>query len=1020
VRLILASIALFLALLLGGLLLPRLIEDEAARAMLDRIATTRTGYPLEVEGAIEFSLLPRPSLSFARARLGGEDPASAPFSARFDRVDIDLAIGPLIRGRLEVASMRLVRPSLEIRRDPREVLLALLEAEPVADRRLLLRSVEILDGTLAFARAGAGARPIRISGIDALFLGAEGGGFTVEGRGRTVKAPLVFRIESGAPQRGRPVRLAFRGQLGVGGRLAKIGYTGGLQATEGGLAASGELELVTAEPGEFVEAVAALLDRLPPELPPLPRPLRLRGRFESREGFWQFEDLGLQLADRQLSGRMRYAPGPRPSFEASFEANRLDLGMTMDELARWRRQLPLPPYGLEGRLQLRIGALHLGGKPVRQLRLDARIDERGDLELADFAARIPGGGDLRLRGTLARVAGAPRWLGEIRLAGQSLRETLDWLGVDLHRGTGERTFAAYAVRGELRLGAEGVGLREGELRVDATTARGSFALRFGERPQLAVAAILDRLVVDDYLELLPADWRVADLRDLLGSFDAALDVTLQRTALGGLRAGTLKLRAGLDKGRLTVGELELADLGGASAGIAGTLTLDRLEYDFAADVEIPSPARLARQAGLAGYELLAGLGALRGQATLRGRGTAGEAELELAGEAARLTVSATGEKLASFETFTARAVLEATSFAAFARSFGVPPLRPQRVRGPLSATVDVERLAAGPLALRAAARLAGVSLDVDTRWGGDPPALEGRLLVSPVPSGDLIDTLHRLMAPFLGLLPEPPQAWPGAWPGSALDWGWLDRLRLRLDIGFEVPANGLRLVIEDGRLAVENLDLAVAGGRWTGRLDLRRRGAGVEASASLMLEGARVERLLSLLGIAEGLSGSLELGADLRSGGNSIADLIAHLGGEGWVRLRDGGIGGLGRDEAGGLLLGVVDRLPFRLLGGDLRFDRGIVEPVGSGLLVTGERLRGEIELMADLYAWMTRAVLRLRDPDGATAEVELFGPLAAPVARLASLAASEIIPEALASPPDVPPLRIPPPTADPGREPPP
>jgi len=1020
VRLILASLALLLVLALGGLLLlPRLIDDEAARALLNRIAIAQTGHPLEVEGAIEFSLLPRPTLSFARARLGGGKTGSAPFAARLDRVDMELAIGALLRGRFEVARMRLVRPSLEVRRGPEQALLALLGSRPKRTAGLVLRSVEVLDGSLAFTQSQR-SRPVPISGINALLAAMPGGGFILEGRGRTLKAPLTFRLEGGALQPERPLRLLLRAQLGVGGRFAKMRYAGTLAARDGTLRASGAFELVAAEPEGLVEAVSAMLDRLPPELPAMPRPIRLLGKLESRAQDLLLSELELKLGDQQLVGELRYRPGPRPVVEARFEANRLELPLSFAALAAWRDSLPAPPYEVAGSLDLRIGALQLGGSPVRQLRLKLRVDAEGALVVDELTGRLPGGADLRLGGTLAPVAGELRWLGEIALTGQSLRETLDWLGFALPGSAEEATLAAYAVHGKLRLSGNGVSLREGELRLDATSARGSFALLFGERPQLAAAATLDRLVIDEYLGLLPGDWRLADLRGWLQSFDAALDLTLERLTLAGLRARTLKLRAGLENGRLTIGEFELADLAGASAGVAGTVALDRLDYDLVADVEVPSPARLARLAGLPRYELLAGLGAMRGQATLRGTGEAAEAEFELRSEAARITVRAKGEKLTSLDSFDARIRLESPSFAGFARSFGVPPLRPQRVRGPLSLEVDLERLAAGPLAIRASGQITEVGVDFDGRWARDPPRLEGRLLLSPAPAGDLLDTVYRLAAPFFGLLPEPPPSWPGQWPGGRLDWSWLERTSLRLDLGFDVPANGLRLTVGDGRLAIEDLDMALAGGRWTGSFELVRQGGGVAGRAALMLDGARVEALLPLLGIAEGLSGELELDADLRSGGNSIADLVGHLAGRASLRLRNGEIAGIGRDEAGALLVGVVDRLPFRLLGGELRVARGIVESGDRPLTLAQERLRGEVELMADLHAWITRTVLRVRDPDGRTAAVELFGPLASPSLRLASTASGNLSPEALASPPDAPAPRIPPPSASPEQAPPP
>ncbi len=113
---ILVVIAVFLAgALIGGLgLLPRLVTWNDYRDELTRQAEAITGQRVAIAGRIDLELLPRPTLTLARATLSSPSGAPTGRSLAVDRLDLRLKPLPLLRGQLEVDSVRLVRPVLRV------------------------------------------------------------------------------------------------------------------------------------------------------------------------------------------------------------------------------------------------------------------------------------------------------------------------------------------------------------------------------------------------------------------------------------------------------------------------------------------------------------------------------------------------------------------------------------------------------------------------------------------------------------------------------------------------------------------------------------------------------------------------------------------------------------------------------------------------------------------------------------------------------------------------------------------
>ncbi len=952
---------------------PRLVDESVIRSFLVRVAEKELGARLEITGAVEFSLLPRPVVSFARARLTVAD---RPFEARVDRVDVALAMGALLRGELVARSVRVVRPQIRIEGNGlADLLPALVGRSPGA---LSFGAVEILGGRVEW-RGLAHLRPLLLERLDLLLERAQPNGLVVEGRGRIGKFPLVFRVATRVGWQGNTSPLEVNLRVGPGGELAKLLYRGTVRIDRGGTVLEGRSEVALADPTGFLRLVDALLaERLPPLPADIP-PLRFESGLSLDPGELLLDKARFDIGGEPLEVRLRLERAPEPLLELRIAGESLDLRVLPEFPKPWLSRLPKPPFPIASRLELSLATLRMRGRTVRDLRLVAEGAAAAPISIRELHAVLPGEAELVARGTLDRVAGRLRLLAPLQLTGRSLRTTLLWLGLLPEREWPQGVLESYYVKGNLRLGEEGASLRDAELRLDSAAFRGSFAYLAAARPQIAVRGTVDRLDLDPYLAPRPGGLHAGDLGGLLKGFDLAVDLTFRRLRLAGQRIGSLTLQGSAEEGRVTLGTFAVRNFLGASGTLAGTFDPLRGTYDLVADFELPSPARLARLAGVGGYDLLAGLGTLRGRATLATRDDVASLQLEADAPRARLRVQAESGDPADWRSFRGRIRLDAPRFTELAAALGVPALRPAALPGPMRLELTVDRSSSGALETRGQGRLAQLAFEVEARNGAGANGMEATLTLDRMPSPELTDSLWRLAASFTPLLPRPPRSWPGDWPAEALDWSRLEGAPLRLELRIGDGRGGLRFDLHDRRARFTDLDLPLLGGRLSGTLELDRSGGGVVLAGRLDLERAAADALLLSLGVPRVLDAELDGFLDLRSGGRSIADLVRHLSGSGELHLRNGWIAGIGEQATDRVLPDIPGRLPFRVFGGSLRIRRGTLESAPERWMIAGREVEGGVDLRADLYSWMADIELALKTADGRRLEARLFGPFPGP-----------------------------------------
>ncbi|GAB4353984.1 MAG: AsmA family protein [Immundisolibacter sp.] len=113
-RLLVVLLVLVAVLGATALLLPRLVDSDTLRSMLVVAVRSHTGRELTVDGDIRVAVLPRPAVVLPHLTLADADGFGPEPFASLDGARANLRLWPLLRGRLQVASVEIERPQLRV------------------------------------------------------------------------------------------------------------------------------------------------------------------------------------------------------------------------------------------------------------------------------------------------------------------------------------------------------------------------------------------------------------------------------------------------------------------------------------------------------------------------------------------------------------------------------------------------------------------------------------------------------------------------------------------------------------------------------------------------------------------------------------------------------------------------------------------------------------------------------------------------------------------------------------------
>lgn len=910
---------------------PLLIDWTGQRGRIEAVLADTLGVRVQIGGRVDVRFLPTPRLILERAQFG-ERPGP---TLALDRIAIELATMPLLKGEIRILESRLSGARLILTRTAEGGFAfptpmsasAAIEKLVVSDGRLQVRDASgRVETDFTFSEVQADAGTLQ-------------GPWRVSGRMRATSETRDLRLALSAPDGdGQRMRLTLIDDDGE-----RTDFDGRLHFAEGMV--DGKLTRQGRLPWPQAQKEAAT------------RPYTVTAQiaFQPQRAIAQTLEIeaGDDAAALKLTGSAEWTMGA--PLAVRLEGKSLDLDRpfrteTNDTLSatmvvtEWARVLS----GVAGEfptmsLALTLPNAILGGEALRAVQLKADIRDAA-FRITDFMAEVPGQTQVSARGDLAFGA-APRFSGPVTLTSRDPGRLAVWIEGEAGRGR-------FPLRADFRADADLFVTRDtiaaSKLAVvyDRTQVTGAARLqRGGERPKLEAQWVSDRFA----LETLPD---LGGLTATLGDLDAMVSFEARQLDFGQeWRGGKMRLRLEKVGGKIALPLFELSDQAGLSVRATGNLQGEGGRLDTTLDLPQVAPAALIarRLYGGAVADAIAkrasSLSPFRGRFSLfrdkdayrvEANGRAASTDIALALRNAADAVDGTFE-------------LRAPEVAPFLKQVGlsVVPLAARSTgarvtgsfKGPHDSLVWSGRFESGQTRLtfdgtRGESGVSGqmrAESDDLTPWlqllalpappPGDrvPLSVTGRIVDGEALSlndidarvgnvrmtgqlnmqgeqigGDMnLDALsfEALTGLALGPVsaPLPTATWPSQRFVPPVSPPFRTAIRLRaptlaLPFGWKGDQPRLELRWSGDGLEIGDAQFGFAGGEWRGSVVLKRQGGLATFSSRTQWSGVDVATLLP----QSGMSGKASMTLDLGGSGESVAAMIVSLSGGGRLRIENG------------------------------------------------------------------------------------------------------------------------------------
>ncbi len=649
------AIAIILA-LVAALVGPLLIDWGGYRAAFEAEASHLIGLDVRVTGNIDARLLPSPQLTLHDIKIG-RDGAD---ELRARSLDIEFALGPLMRGEWRAAELRLVGPQLRVGIDAAGHVRAPSLTVGFNPDALAIDRLNIQDGKLTLTDAANGASVT----LDKLWFNGEARSLLgpLNGEGATTVGGDLY-----------PFRIAV-GRYGVDGKLKlhvnvdPVGYPLSVEV-DGMLAlAGGKPDFDGSVNMTRPVAIAAH------GTGNVSQPWRVSGKVKVTAAsalMQNFEfDYGSQDGGLKLTGVADFKFGKRPRFDGVLSGRQIDLdrvlggeGAQASPAAAIGKLALMAGGAFRPAIPIQIGIgidqLTLGGDTVQNLRGDISTGAHG-WNLDRFEFRAPGFTQVRVSGRLAVGDDRVAFTGPAEIKASDPKVLAAWLEGRTDAKKGD--LKPLNLRGQLTLASDRIAVERLTAEFERKTVTGRFAYAFaaGTRPARLDAALhAPELDIDTALgfgKALLAGSQIARPHDMTIAAD------IGHATVAGFEARDLSARLKVDADGLQIDKLSVADLGGAAFSASGRIDTassppqGSIRVDLNAPDMAPVLALLARIAPGTAQTLQRGASAmapakLHATLTMEGASPAAQAKFAVDGTLGKTRIALNGETNADLMTF---------------------------------------------------------------------------------------------------------------------------------------------------------------------------------------------------------------------------------------------------------------------------------------------------------------------------------------------------------------------------------
>ena len=911
---------LIVALPLAAWLVPPRLDLDQYRAGIAAAAAARLGRSVTIEGRIALRLLPEPTLTASGIAIGSGESVSI----TAQELRLRLALGPLLEGRIDArelvlrgADMRLPWPF-----DPAQVMVR-------TPYWLSALSARVEDGRLSVGG-------LSFTGIDAtLETSGFAGSYAAAGTAQFSGHPWRFTAKLGQP--------GGDGSAGLDVALDGQGKVQGIGATLSGQ--------ITSD-GTLTGRVSGRGPDLSHLIPAPSVSFSAQGRVSIAGGLAAADDLAMQIGGSPARGAVALRVSPQPRLDLALAASRLDLDAWLPVLAH-TGALPMP-VGID----LSAEAASVAGGLLRGLRAAVDLTSAG-AEIREARAVLPGEAPLRLSGKVTQDGGAtphPHFEGDVAITAPTLRTTLAWLqqaGVAPFAGLPDGVLHSADLSAHVvaEPGQVAAGSIDGQ--VDGSKVTGSLTLRAGKRFAIGAGLAVDRLDLDPWLPAsLPA---LPGLPARFAPFDLDIRLEVRQALWHGVTIAPLSLDAGAEGGRVTLRKLDMQvngvhASGAVTVGEGGRVSEGRLDLQSpqAEPLAVLLPERLRFLAQRAPK-----LWQAQASVQVLGGGMPDSLGLKITADLGDVRLEAQPVLNLGHDTWTAAVQLRHPGAPRLAEALGWPGAGAWLGEGSLSVVAQLaaagDRMAADSFELAAGGLRASGTLALehqDTR-----PLLSGHIAAESLPL-PLLNPRDADPLPLAAL---------AGWDGAV---GLTAR---QVNAGLTPLAEQVAatLSLNHGMARIDGLIARIAGGAVSAQLAFDT----AATPPALQLRAGLADVTLSgpppdwPLGLS---AGRLDGGATLAAHGFAPATLLATLGGDVQMEVRNGVLTGFDLPDLAAPATDAAAR--EALLAGTTAFDRitasaQFTNGVAPALAASLSAPAGTVTLggMLDLPGWLANLHLSLQ-----------------------------------------------------------
>ncbi|OYQ33669.1 hypothetical protein CHU95_15010 [Niveispirillum lacus] len=550
------TLALLILVVLVG---PALVPWNEFRSRVAEGLAGLTGRQVVIDGDLNLSLLPSPTLTADHVRLLDQGEPLA----RIGRVAMRVRPWSLMQGKvtierltLDMAEMRAILPADSPARWPL--------APSALGGSVQVEGVTLRSGSLALERAGGAI--IRLSGLSGeMTAGGATGPFEVTASGALDGRPA--RLTLNAARRSANGAVPVRAVLSLSDAKAELRFTGTVPPPDGPARLEGDLALQSPDATPVLRLAQHLAGLDLPEggTAGTAPALSLRGRLSVTRQSIGMDGIELQWGDSRATGsvdlpRQKDTVGSVVLAFTALDLEGLGGGLPGLKPALMQADLSLDLLADQGRWR---------GEILRDLRLVGRLGG-GVLGEADLSATLPGVSILSLKGAADFSGDQPVLAADIDLKSDSLRDLLAWTGVAVDTVPLERLRQA-RLAGKLSGKPLDFALTDATGTVDTTRFSGAVTLSRRDRAGIGLRIDLDRLDLDAYRNPdAPPLWPI--VKPMLDGLDLTLEGKAQQLVVQGLPIDGLLLDADWTGQALTLRNVAATAIAGINIKASGHLS----------------------------------------------------------------------------------------------------------------------------------------------------------------------------------------------------------------------------------------------------------------------------------------------------------------------------------------------------------------------------------------------------------------------------------------------------------------